>query len=138
MHTVRKGDIAVLKVAVALIERGDSVLKPMSENERYDLAVDRGGKLYRVQVKTSRYRNGAVVFNTCSSLAHRGGPRRPYTSNEIEAFGVYCPQLGTVYLVPFERITGHAVQALRVSAAKNKQSKGVLLAADFECGRLAQ
>src|SRR5262245_6034672 len=95
MHPVTKGDIAVLRVALALVESGERVLRPISDNERYDLALDRSGSLYRIQVKAGRYRRGAVIFNTCSSLAHRGGPRRSYSAGEIEAFGVYCPELGT-------------------------------------------
>lgn len=120
-----------MKIAVALIERGEKVLRPMSENERYDLALDRAGTLFRIQCKTGRYRRGAVIFNACSSLAHRGGSRKSY-AGQVEAFGVYCPQLRTVYLVPIDRTAGRFEQSLRIDAPKNKQSKAVKWASEFE------
>jgi hypothetical protein len=60
------------------------------------LIVDKDGVLLRVQVKTGRFRNGAILFHTYSTHSHRNGIAcRPYT-NEIEFFGVYCPELNSV------------------------------------------
>ena len=50
--------------------QGWDVLISFGENTRYDLVVDRGNQLRRVQCKTGRLRHGAVVFRTCSSYAH--------------------------------------------------------------------
>lgn len=80
--------------------------------------MDRDGKLSRVQVKTGRLRNGAIVFNTYSTHAHRGGAAKPYT-NQIEFFGVYCPELRSVYLIPIED-TARLNGSFRVKETKNR------------------
>ena len=128
-HPVQKGDLTVLRVSLALMERGEVVLKPISDNSRYDLALDRDGRLFRVQCKTGRLRNGAVAFNTCStSLSVYGGRRRDYIG-QIDAFGVYCE--GKVYLVPIDRVVGRTSQYLRVAQVK-KLGRSRLLAIEFE------
>jgi hypothetical protein len=127
MHPVRKGDLTALRVTVALMASGETVLRPVSENCRYDLALDRGGALFRIQCKTGRMRKGSVVFNTCSNSMSTGGIRRDY-AGQIEAFGVECE--GKVYLVPVDAVRGRTEQALRVEPRK----KGVsaLVASQFE------
>jgi len=52
---------------LALREAGFAVLVPFGENTRYDLVIDDGERLARVQCKTGRLRSGAIVFKVCSS-----------------------------------------------------------------------
>jgi PD-(D/E)XK endonuclease len=54
----------------ALHEGGFTVLVPFGENLRYDLAIDNGSRLARVQCKTGRLRAGAIRSNVCSTYAH--------------------------------------------------------------------
>lgn len=118
------GDLSEMMVAAALSRAGYIVAKPFGENSRYDFIVDRGDALFRVQVKTGRLRNGAILFNACSSHYHRkGGVSRTYM-NDIDYFGVYCPGLNTVYLVPISH-TSPMSGILRVQATKNGQSSQV-------------
>jgi hypothetical protein len=58
------GDLSEMAVALALARTGYLVSRPVGENRRYDLIIDKGGVLSRVQVKTGRLRNGAIVFHT--------------------------------------------------------------------------
>lgn len=125
--TINKGDVSVLRVAAALIASGERVLKPVSDGERYDLAVDRQGTLYRIQVKAGRYRRGAVVFNTCST---RGG-RKGYIGH-VEAFGVFCSETDSVYLIPIEYVAQKANMTLRINAAKNGMKKRINAASEFK------
>ena len=118
------GELSELIVAFALSQAGYFVSKPLGENARYDLVIDKDGMLSRVQVKTGRLRNGAILFNTYSSHSHRHGVScRPYT-NEIEFFGVYCPQLRSVYLIPIED-TAKLSGTIRVNETKNRQHSQV-------------
>lgn len=107
MHTVKRGDITVLRITVALLEQGEIVLRPVSEESRYDIALDRNGTLYRIQCKTGKLLDSCVRFSACSSNS------RDYVG-QIDAFGVYCPQNDKVYLVPIEAVRGRAYQYLRV------------------------
>jgi hypothetical protein len=74
-HPKAKGDRSMLAIMLALHERGYDLLVPFGENTRYDLVIDDGSRLARVQCKTGRLRDGAVVFSTCSSYAHHPNPR---------------------------------------------------------------
>jgi hypothetical protein len=109
-HPVDKGDVTALVVAAALIKRGEVILLPFSQNSRYDLAVDRNGQLFRIQCKTGRIKvtkrnpSRTIRFKVCSGGGHERRPRKAYTSDEIDAFGVYCPETGAVYLVPFAEV----------------------------------
>ena len=74
-HPKEIGDRSTLAIMFAFKIQGWDVLVPFGENTRYDLVVDRGTQLQRVQCKTGRLRNGAVVFRTCSSYAHHPNPK---------------------------------------------------------------
>lgn len=118
------GELSELIVALSLSRVGYLVSKPFGENARYDLVIDKDGKLSRVQVKTGRLRNGAILFNTYSSHYHRhGGSCKPYTS-EVDFFGVYCPQLRSVYLIPIED-TAKLSGTIRIDETKNGQHSHV-------------
>jgi PD-(D/E)XK endonuclease len=65
-HPKAKGDRSTLAIMLALHEAGYDLLVPLGENTRYDLAIDDGSCVARVQCKTGRLRHGAVTFNACS------------------------------------------------------------------------
>lgn len=111
MKTIVRGDTAVLAVALALAKRGERILLPFSAGERYDIALDRRGVLYRIQCKSGHLFKGAVCFKTSSH-----GPRvaqRRY-DGEIEAFGVYCREIDRCFLVPIESVSGLYTAKLRI------------------------
>jgi hypothetical protein len=90
----------------ALYSAGFTVLVPFGENTRYDLVIDEGVDLARVQCKTGRLRNGAVWFSTCSSYAHHRSPgarTRTYIG-EVDYFAVHSPETGGVYLIPIQDV----------------------------------
>ncbi|MBA2462518.1 MAG: hypothetical protein H0V45_12245 [Actinobacteria bacterium] len=55
---------------LALRQVGYALLVPFGENTRYDLVIDDGVRLARVQCKTGRLREGAIRFASCSTYAH--------------------------------------------------------------------
>lgn len=128
--TIGKGDVTKLAVALALAKRGEHVLMPFSEGERYDLAIDRGGALYRVQCKTGRLRRGAVLFKVCSH-----GPRstpRTYVGH-VEAFGVYCREINRTFLVPIDAVSHiKGVARLRIEPRRSKNGRDAHEATAFE------
>lgn len=131
-NTKRIGDISEAQVIAAFTKLGYHVLLPFGENHRYDLVVDDGDKLFRVQVKTGRLvRGGTVIEYTCaSSHAHRGGPSRPYFG-EIDYLAVYCPGTQRVYLLPEKELTATRAH-LRLSPPQNNMSKTIRWAARYE------
>ncbi len=127
------GNISVAKILVTLITDGREILIPFGEHCRYDLAEDRDGCLIRIQCKTGRLRNGAILFSNESGYYNyaKEYSRRAYTKEEIDCYGVYCPETDSVYLIPFEDAQAIGQVSLRVEAPKNGQSKGIRWAKDF-------
>jgi hypothetical protein len=88
----------------------------------------------RVQCKSGVLKNGGVVFRICSVSGHRTQARSYH--GQVDAFGVYCSHTRATYLVPMADIEGcNAMVCLRVSPAKNSQTRGTDLAEDYRIDR---
>ena len=124
-------------VLARLIGKGWNVLVPFSRVSRYDFAIEKEGTFYRIQVKTGRLdsrRDGAISFPTVSSYAHRGRKPVGYIG-DVDAFGVYCPENDSVYLVPTLEIAACVRECfLRVRPSRNNQKKGVRWAGQYLIG----
>jgi hypothetical protein len=138
-HPKDIGDRTQLAVTFALREAGFTVLVPYGENTRYDLVIDDGEWLARVQCKTGRLFNGAVIWSTCSSYGHHPNPkpRKLDYHGEIEFFGVHCRETGAVYLVPMTDLPVKRQASLRVAPARNFQKKYIREASQYEIGRVS-
>ena len=123
---------------LALRGVGYDLLMPFGENTRYDLVVDDGERLARVQCKTGRLRAGAIRFAACSSYAHHPNPRQPSRDylGEIDYFAVYCPETKGVYLIPIDDMQVRAKGALRVEPPRNGQRRLIHCASKYEVGRV--
>ena len=120
-------------VARSLIYEGWDVCIPMfCAHSRVDLVALREDEVLRVQCKTARLSNGVLYFRTCSNTNNQP---RPY-HGQVDAFGVYSPDLGTTYLVPLAGLADNAC-SLRLRPTANNQAKGIRYAADYEIGRTA-
>jgi hypothetical protein len=118
------GDRSELEVAIVLVRNGYIVSKPLGDSHRYDLIIDDGEKLARVQVKTGRLKRGSIAVACCSSHTHRGGPSARSYRGEVEFIGVFCPQTGRVYLVPESEIV-ESTMHLRVEPTINRQDRHI-------------
>jgi hypothetical protein len=137
-HPKTIGDRSTLATMLALYEAGYMVFLPFGENTRCDLVIDDGACLTRVQCKTGRLRQGAVRFSTCSSYAHHAHARvsrRDYRG-EVDSFAVYCPDTGSVYLVPIQDLQTTVEGALRVERARNGQRRGIRLGSLYEIAQV--
>jgi hypothetical protein len=84
-HPKDIGDVSTLAIMFGLRELGYELLVPFGENSRYDLVIDDGVSLARVQCKTGRIRKGAVEFKTCSSYAHHPNPSRRFRPTQMRS-----------------------------------------------------
>jgi prevent-host-death family protein len=134
-----KGNVAELAIAKEAADLGLSVLKPLTEHERYDLVLGIAGRLLRVQCKWGR-KTGDVV--TVSLARNRRGPkgfiRRNYSAREIDAFGIYCGDLDECFLVPIEVVDGQWSLLLRLKPTRNGQRASLHLAEKYRLGAVAQ
>jgi hypothetical protein len=138
-HPKAIGDRTTLAAMQALQQSGYAVSVPFGENTRYDLVIDDGERLGRVQCKTGRLRRGAIRFATCSTYLHHARPlqtKRDY-QGQIDYFAVYCPETTGVYLIPIEAVPTQAQGALRVTPTRNGQRRRIRHAAEYELARVA-
>jgi hypothetical protein len=110
VNTNEKGNVAELAIAKEAAKLGLSVLKPLTEHERFDLVLGIGGRLYRVQCKWAKRIGEVVRINLTSS---RRGPdghiRSRYQSSEVDAIGAYCAELDRCFLIPSRLSPGRAL-----------------------------
>lgn len=103
MNVNDKGEVAEASIIAHFKQKGYVVSQPFGENSRYDLIVDDGEHLSRVQVKFAWVDEGRVVFNCASNYADGNSTSsKTYTGDEIDRFVAYCHELNTVYSVPVE------------------------------------
>lgn len=138
-HPKDIGDRSTLAIVLALREAGYSVLMPFGENTRYDLVIERDGRLHRVQCKTGRLDDGVICFRTSSSYYHHPNPKTPskHYRGQVDYFAVFCPETAGVYLVPIEDLPMETHASLRVDLPRNNQRKRIRMAAGYEIARVA-
>ncbi len=123
------GNLTEAKIIVALVEAGYLVSQPFGGGHRYDLIADDGQKLYRVQCKTGRVRNGVLLFNAYSVPGNKG--KRSNYRGLADLFAVLNPIDGRIFLVPVNDVGTHDVH-LRLSPTGNGQAQGIRWAAKYE------
>jgi hypothetical protein len=132
------GDRSTLAIILALQAQDCGTYLPFGENTRSDLIADYGDRLARIQCKTGRLLNGAVEFRTASSYLHHPNPKLRTRSyhGQIDEFGVYCPELGSVYMVPIADLPNRTMAMLRVDPPRNRQVQRVRFASKYEIARV--
>ena len=104
MDTNTIGKLTELKVLTYVTELGYSISIPFGDKDRYDQIWDVNGKLLRIQIKTSRWKNEqqkSIIFSCKTSYARSSGVRQHiYTKDDIDCFATYWND--KVYLIPVE------------------------------------
>src|SRR4051812_35927611 len=85
-----KGAIAEAAITAEAIKLGVVVLRPFPEGRRYALVFDVDHRLYRVQCKWRRHKDGVMVVptRTCRHTPS-GYVRTAYGADEVEAIAKY-------------------------------------------------
>ena len=126
--TSSKGNVSELKVITAYVEAGYAVFVPFGGGSPYDLIVDTGSRLLKVQVKTGRLRNGCILFPMQRFSGHKKGRR--YALGEFDVFAVYCPDTDRIYATLFKESLSEG--RLRCFETKNNQKLKIRWAKDYE------
>ena len=86
MDTKLKADIAESAVTTKLLKRGFRVLQPVGDRLAYDLGVDLGGRLLRIQVKSAWFNakdNCYVVDGRRTKTNRRRMLRKRYSADDF-------------------------------------------------------
>jgi hypothetical protein len=100
-QTRHKGDISEAKVLSVVKELGYNVLLPFAEGLKYDLAIDTGRDILRVQVKSMWKKNGCYVLQCCSS-SNAVKYKEAYNQENIDGFIGHNSEDGYFCWVPVD------------------------------------
>ncbi len=123
MKSVEKGELAQLKAELRAVEKGYVVARPLTPT-RYDLLIDDGNKIWRIQVK---YANGIAVHTNNAVTASLGYVDRAkvnhaYKIEEVDAFIIYVPKVESLLWFPAEKICGKLKLQIKISGKIQKNS----------------
>jgi prevent-host-death family protein len=141
VNSNEKGALAEMSIAREAVRLGIGVLKPLSERQRYDLGLEVGDRILRVQCKWGSLVDDDVIHVRLSTSRYDGRRyiRTSYEVGEIDAVAVYCEPLDSVYLLPIELVAGRTFVHLRLAPAKNGQRASINSAGRFRLsGAIAQ
>ena len=125
-----KGNSSEAVVLAAYIQAGFLVSLPFGGGAAYDLIVDSGARLIKVQVKTGKLGYGCVMYQ---ARRHRGSKNNTfscYKEGEVDVFAIWCPANQQLYVVPAEHSLTAEVR-LRIVDAQNFQEKKIKWAKNY-------
>lgn len=124
-ETGNKSEAVVLS---AYLSAGFTVSIPFGSGAIYDLLVDNGSRIFKIQVKTAWIRKGIVTYKSVRRQP-KSEVRIPYKNGEVDFIVVYCPANDSLYGVRGENHLGQGW--LRLEPSKNGQSKRIRWASDY-------
>jgi len=134
MKSTEKGDLGTGLVLADLLNKRFGVALPVGEDKKYDLIVDVGGSLLRVQCKATVPKNGVLRVKCRSTSSWSGKTRQThkYTAKDIEVLAVVNLLDNTVYYIPATELgEGKSEMALRLTPPRNGQSSGIRMASTY-------
>ena len=109
------------------------------EGARYDLVLEVGDRLIRVQCKYATRRGDVIRGRLCTSRhTPNGYVRTTYSAAEIDGFALYCPETRDSFWLPIAEFAGQGYVHLRLVAARNNQLALCRMASDYAFGAIAQ
>lgn len=120
---------AIVQAAFAL--RDVPVLVPTYSDEPYDLVVEVGGRLHRIQCRTAyRKTESTVAFETAGARRRACERGQPGAGRQAEYIAVYDPGSDARYLVPVAAVTGREME-LRVREPTDDARTGIDWASEY-------
>lgn len=99
-NSKHRGDETESKIIHEMISSGYSVSVPFGDNDKYDLIVDDGDTLHRLQCKTAwENKSETIRFNTHSQTTADGTYHEETYQGRIDAFVVRYPEAEQLYWV---------------------------------------
>jgi PD-(D/E)XK endonuclease len=121
MNTKQQGDVGVAMAVAYYTREGYVVSFPLTDNARYDLVAEKGGTFFRVQCKTTKYKekNQYKVHLRTNGGNKTGSTTKWLSSKEIDKLFVYAFD-GTWWEFPPQEFDGKASLSLGPSKQQYK------------------
>lgn len=109
-HLTRKqrGEMAEAEFLAKAVSLGFCVSKPFGESSRYDLIVDNGRRLLRVQVKSAFQRTRGNSYK----IQARGNNGLPYNATEIDFLVAWIVPVDAWYVFPVRQFEKYSQMEL--------------------------
>lgn len=121
MHsTFQKGKLAELKVQEKAVELGWVPCLPIME-QRYDMLLEKGGRILRAQVKWCDFIKGGSVRLSLNRETRRNGHSRPYDAEDVDVLLIYVPETGDILWVEPDVFSGKKTLNFRLEPPAKKQ-----------------
>lgn len=133
LNTVTIGDIGEAQAIALFTKKQIPVSKPLTNNVRYDLIIEKDNKLYRVQVKTTaNIKDGKMEFATKTTNYTKGTwSTNHYSKNEVDLFFLYCLENDWCGLFIPDNEDIPTTLFIRTMPPKNNQKVGIRLMEDY-------
>ena len=106
-----QGDRAELMFMLYCQEKGYIISKPFGDNAKYDLIVDDGVTLNRVQIKSTSRKDTGKRTDCYNCLVCSGcNSKTKYTKKDVDEIAIYVIPEKTWYRIPVEQVTGKTVK----------------------------
>ena len=139
MDVKHKGAQTELQCITYLHGLGYNISIPFGDNARYDLILDTGKELLRIQIKTASLcldTNDTYLVKTCSTgINQHQNKIKSYTKDEVEYIGTYIKD--RVYLIPISEC-GKKEKRLRFALPKNNQNSKCNMAENYEAEKILE
>lgn len=130
-ETKIKGLTTELQCQLFFTSLGYNVSIPLGEDCKYDLIVDIGNELYKIQVKTCHKEENGIGFSTKSSYLTSGGiVSNGYSEKDIDFFATFYQN--ECYLIPVEQCGSSSKKLLF------EQKTGVAFIDDYKAKSIIQ
>lgn len=113
--TIEKGYLGQSLVEREFVKRGFNLFKPLLENGKVDLIVEKDNIYYRIQIKTvQEYENYKLI--PIRKISHNMGEYKikTYTKSDIDFFIGVDLDLEDIYILPINFVSKYA-NSIRIS-----------------------
>jgi hypothetical protein len=100
-----QGELVELRFLARAAELGLRVSKPYGDSAPYDVLVESGGAVYKVQVKSTGYQHPSSRSYRCTTHPSR----ELYSSKEVDFIAAYIISEEAWYIIPLRAISARQV-----------------------------
>ncbi|MGI9104154.1 MAG: group I intron-associated PD-(D/E)XK endonuclease [Terriglobales bacterium] len=100
-----QGELVELRFLTRAAELGLRVSKPWGDSAPYDFLVESGGEVFKVQVKSTRFRHLGSQSHVCVAAHHN----KPYKKKEVNFIAAYIVDEDVWYIIPLHVISGRHI-----------------------------
>lgn len=130
----QKGALTELQCELFFLSQKILLSKPVITDSRYDYIMDFNGKLYKIQCKSSTFKDDDRIVFYAEMTNIRNNIKTYYQKDDVDFFYTYYN--GVNYLIPFDKASKKE-NTLRFSS-KTPNNPTIKWAKDFEAEKILQ